>query len=219
MILGAVMFAIGAIMTFSGNKTKVESTSVKTQTTVIDKQVPAVEEQSPISIKEPSSADKDSKKKGNDFEDYVANVLNSNSLTIKEWNKGTVTDEGAFSENALNPDMFVSDQETKINLNYWIECKFRSDLGKGGFRLKDYQMERYSDIQKSSKRKILIALGVGGSASNPERFYVIPLDSLKRFKHIPDKYLSHYVIENPRQNLRKHIRDYFFNDVFKKDKK
>lgn len=204
MILGAVIFTIGAFMTFSCNKGKMETRS---------------EEQPEITEPTTASAETVSKKKGNDFEDFVANVLNSNSLIIKEWNKGTVTDEGAFSENALNPDMFVYDPETKINLEYWIECKFRSDLDKGEFKLKDYQLERYSDIQKSSKRKILIALGLGGNAANPEKFYLIPLDSIKRFKHIPDKYLSHYMVMDPRQNLKIHIRNYFFNDVFKKDKK
>ena len=225
MLLGVVIFAVGAVMTFSCNKDKNKAESETLQQTCTNDRSDLNKHEfnsdgKPLND-EPvtASAETDSKKKGNDFEDFVANILNYNSLTIKEWNKGTVTNEGAFAENALNPDMFVSDPETNINLEYWIECKFRSDLDNGEFKLKDYQTERYSDIQKSSKRKILIALGVGGNASNPEKFYIIPLDSIKRFKHIPDKYLSHYIVVDPKQNIKSHIRNYFFNDVFKKGKK
>lgn len=51
---------------------------------------------------------------------------------------------------------------------------------------------------------------------SPEKFYLIPLDTLSRFKRVGHKFLPHYIIENPRQNLRNHMHDWFYNDVFKK---
>lgn len=211
MIIGIVIFAVGLSMTLFGNSTndKEPKISVKNKIETVANNVNPDRER-------PDSSLNDPKKKGNDFEDYVANILKSNSIRIKEWNKGTVTDEGAFGENALNPDMFVSDKEGKVDLEYWIECKFRSELGREGFLLEEKQVNRYWSIQGASQRKILIALGLGGQAKEPKEFFLIPLDSLKRFKHIPEKYLSHYSVENPRENLKSHVRNYFFQDVFKK---
>lgn len=63
---------------------------------------------------------------------------------------------------------------------------------------------------------VLLAVGVGGAPDSPEKFYLIPLDTLSRFKRVGHKFLPHYIIENPRQNLRNHMHDWFYNDVFKK---
>lgn len=46
---------------------------------------------------------------------------------------------------------------------------------------------------------------------SPEKFYLIPLDTLSRFKRVGHKFLPHYIIENPRQNLRNHMHDWFYN--------
>lgn len=205
MVIGAVVFAAGAVMTFTGRREEPADPPSNPPTV-----------RNTDTLKSRSDGMEDSKRKGNEFEDFVADILKANSLTIKEWNKGTVTDNGAFGENALDPDMLVIDRQTKINLEYWLECKFRSSIPSGGFELKDYQMNRYADRQRDSKRKVLVALGLGGSPDNPERFFIIPLDSLLRFKHIPEKYIVKYQVEDPKQNLKRHIRDYFFDAVFKK---
>ncbi|MBD5185150.1 MAG: hypothetical protein HDS92_00930 [Bacteroidales bacterium] len=223
MIIGGLIFAVGVAMTFT--KAAPEDT-VNPSTTEVSSEKPAMAEvsakpshpQAESTQSEPQAKD-DSKSKGNDFEDYVANILKANSITIKEWNKGTVTYEGAFGENALNPDMFAVDKETKLGLEYWIECKFRSYLTSEGFKLDEKQLERYKRIQKSSKRKILIALGLGGEASSPERFFIIPLDSLVENKHIQKQNLADYQLYNPKKNLKEHVRNYFFKEVFKNSKK
>lgn len=229
MISGAIIFAVGLIMTITADKPAEKSVEFTNPSTTVDRDIKKntkqvtddqrvripqetmlTQEEAKPEVKE------DPKEKGNKFEDYVANILKDNSIRIKEWNKGSVTSEGAFGENALNPDMFVADKTDSMNLEYWIECKFRSSIPEKGFELEQYQIDRYSAIQGKSKRKILIALGLGGSANNPDRFFIIPLDSIKRFKHIPEKYIINYRIDNPKANFKKEIRDYFFNEVFKK---
>ena len=163
MVIGAVVFAAGAVMTFTGRREEPADPPSNPPTV-----------RNTDTLKSRSDGMEDSKRKGNEFEDFVADILKANSLTIKEWNKGTVTDNGAFGENALDPDMLVIDRQTKINLEYWLECKFRSSIPSGGFELKDYQMNRYADRQRDSKRKVLVALGLGGSPGNPERFFYHP---------------------------------------------
>lgn len=214
MIIGAMIFAVGAALTFK----KPEEKKVNEISSVVPHQSQPSEPEAQDPKQQEQVID-ENKKKGNDFEDYVANILNANSLTIKEWNKGTVTEDGAFGENALNPDMFIVDNGTQVGLEYWVECKYRSYLTNDGFKLDESQIERYKQTQKQSKRKILIALGLGGSASNPERFFLIPLDSLVRYKHIPEKYIVRYQVEDPKWNLKEYVRKYFFEDVFKKTNK
>lgn len=205
MIAGGLALIAGIFLTFLNNKNS-DTDEVKEVKSSLQ----------PGQIKHAEKSD--SKTKGDNFEDYVANILKANDIRIKEWNKGTVTEQGAFGENALNPDMFLIDHTGSMDLEYWIECKFRSTIPEAGFELEQHQVDRYSEIQKDSKRKILIALGLGGSAEDPDRFFIIPLDSLKRFKHVPEKYITNYLISNPEKSLRGHIRNYFFNDVFKKSK-
>lgn len=151
---------------------------------------------------------------GNDFEGYVADILKSSGLKIKEWNQGSTSPGGAYGENELKPDFLISHNFGKFDVVYWVECKFRSYIPSKGFELKKYQVDRYKSIQAESKRKVVIALGVGGEASNPSEFYLVPLDSLIRYKHIPAKYLIDYKLENPTSSFAKHIKDWFKIDVF-----
>lgn len=156
----------------------------------------------------------DSKQKGNDFEGYVADLLKTNSIKISEWNQGATSPGGAYGENELKPDFYVSHNAGRMTLEYWVECKFRSSIPASGFELKDTQAQRYKELQGTSRKKVLITLGVGGNAGSPDRLYIVPLDSLLRYKHIPQKYLDNYAVSLSEYD--KHIREYFFDEVFKK---
>ncbi len=39
-------------------------------------------------------------------------ILKANGIRLKQWNQGTTSPEGAFAENELNPDFFVSQNLT-----------------------------------------------------------------------------------------------------------
>lgn len=171
-----------------------------------------------VTSKSDTVSETDPKEIGNDFEGYIADMLKANSIVLKEWNQGTTSPEGAYAENELNPDFRVIQKSDRGSLEYWVECKYRTRLQREGFRLDDYQLKRYESIQRGSKRKIIIALGVGGSPKAPTNFYLIPLDTISRFKRIGHKFLPHYALENPRENFKSHMGDWFYNEVFKKNK-
>lgn len=159
------------------------------------------------------------KQKGNDFEGMMADILKASGLRLLEWNQGTTSPGGAYAENGLKPDFLVHQNARGMELRYWVECKYRSSLPANGFYLKDYQSERYQKIQKESKRKVVVVLGVGGSPDSPDKFYVIPLDTITRFKRVGHKFLHHYNLESPRANFAGHMSSWFFNEVFKKANK
>ena len=156
------------------------------------------------------------KQKGNDFENWMADILKASHFRLLEWNQGTTSPEGAYAKNELNPDFLVLQNAGDSDLCYWIECKYRSSLSRKGFYLKDYQLDRYRKIQKKTKCKIVIALGVGGRPDYPDKFYIIPLDTIVAFKRIGHKYLPNYSLDNPRTNFAGHMSSWFFNEVFQK---
>lgn len=159
------------------------------------------------------------KQKGNDFEGLMADILKASGLRLLEWNQGATSPGGAYAENELKPDFLVCQNARGMELRYWVECKYRSSLPANGFYLKDYQSERYQKIQKESKRKVVVVLGVGGRPDSPDKFYVIPLDTITRFKRVGHKFLPHYNLESPSAKFAGHMSSWFFNEVFKKANK
>lgn len=240
-IVGGILLILGAIMTFGHSDSESKEKDFATATsTVIPNTTDNEQEENKIgstnisqventvindntendtlsSFSENKNA-KTAKEKGNDFEGHFADILKASSCRLLEWNQGATSPGGAYAENELNPDFLVAQNARGMELKYWVECKYRSTLPKEGFTLKDYQLTRYNDIQKKSKRKVIVALGTGGSSEAPEAIYLIPLDSLTRFKRIGHKYLSNYLLHNPKQNLSSHMESWFFNEVFTKSK-
>lgn len=174
-------------------------------------EVTTVADATPVTTRSDEDA---AKRKGNDFEGFVADVLKSNSIAIKQWNQGAITESGAHAEDIYNPDFFVSQKCEGKDIEYWVECKFRSSIPASGFELEERQVERYRRTQGSSKRKVVIALGLGGEAAKPDAFYIIPLDSLVRFKHIPQKYLDGYGLAMPESGFALKMQHWFINEVF-----
>lgn len=163
----------------------------------------------------PQKPEQSSKEKGNDFEAYLADIFKANNLAIKEWNQGTVTDNGAMGENALRPDFHIEQPGKRSNIDYWIEAKWRKRIGDDNFTLRPDQLERYKSFQRSQRRKVIICLGVGGTPKEPTALFVIPVDSMTN-EGLSFDDLTFFRVQNPKTNLPSHISDWFFNKVFKK---
>lgn len=158
---------------------------------------------------------KSPKEKGNDFEELIADIIRYNGLRIKQWNQGTVTKNGTIGENALNPDFFVEQSTDKKPIEYWIECKWRASLYADKFSLERYQYDRYRKIQRESKRKIILAIGIGNEPSDPKEMFFVPLDSISDGEISKDE-MKHFFLSNPKAHLSKRMQNWFFNEVFKR---
>ena len=119
-----------------------------------------------------------------------------------------------MGENALRPDFFLSQEINGKPVQYWVEAKYRSKIGEFFF-LQDYQFERYKKHQRESKRKIIIAIGVGGIPSSPHSFYFVPLDILEDGKVSRDV-MKTYFLSNPVRDFPGRMERWFLNEVFKK---
>lgn len=167
-----------------------------------------------IEEKPDKKTEQSAKEKGNDFEEVLANMFRKNKIRILEWNQGTVTKAGAMGENALRPDFFLSQEINGKPVQYWVEAKYRSKIGEFFF-LQDYQFERYKKHQRESKRKIIIAIGIGGTPSSPHSFYFVPLDILEDGKVSRDV-MKTYFLSNPVRDFPGRMERWFLNEVFKK---
>ena len=81
-------------------------------------------------------------------------------------------------ENNSYPDLLIEEAETKRRIA--IECKWRNHINDAS--MKDlFLSEQLSTYQKFSEEKCLpvfIVLGIGGSPSDPNNVYIIPLEKV-----------------------------------------
>lgn len=161
----------------------------------------------------------DSKSKGNEFENFVANFFTDrNKYTVLEWNQGQTSSQGVYAKADENPDFKIEHKlSDDFKITYWVECKYRSSFNSDAVIIKDYQLNRYRKIQRESHRKVLVAIGVGGTPSSPKSFYLVPLDSIDGEKISFDD-LKPFYMSSPKERYDYWVTSYFRNKVFKKAK-
>lgn len=223
-VLGVVLINIGIYRIISQNKTKQISESqskiavVEDETPIAevyedqeDKVYPTTTEES----EEKSSKDL-AKERGNAFEDFVCNLLSDWRLKLLDRTQDAVSSGGVVAESCKNPDLHVEQKRGEGKpIDYYLECKYRSNWKDGAVTFEDWQFDRYRKFQKDNKRKVLIALGVGGTPDNPKTFMIVPLDSIQdnTIKQIK----TQYVVQPTSSSLIEYMNDYF-TTVFDKAK-
>lgn len=139
-----------------------------------------------------------SKQKGNDFEEYMIQLLGKQK-DIKF--VGKVSD---YHKNGISA---LENREPDLKFKYnavpfAVECKWRKSFGNGSISwAKDRQIKNYNDYQKTKKEKVYIALGVGGEAGKPEHLYLIPLSRLK-YETFKENYVADFEIEEDAEILK-----------------
>lgn len=242
-IAGAVLIAVGVIRIVSEQRKEVASTvqtfNVAPKPTpeirVVEREVvkyvevpvssPAASQSEPPAQSEPAACSTppqlSAKEKGNSFEDYVANLFKDrNVFSVLEWNQGQTSSEGVYAENDKNPDFKIQQTLSDgFKLTYWVECKYRNHFDSADcIVIKNYQLSRYRKIQRESRRKILVAVGIGKEPNSPSQFYLIPLDSITG-EEISKDDLRPFYMSTPATQFAPRTADWFQNQVFKKKRK
>lgn len=157
------------------------------------------------------------KEKGDLFEDFTVNLLADWRLKLLDCTQDKMSSAGVVAESCKQPDLHVQQKRGKSNIDYYLECKYRSDWYNGTIAFDDWQIKRYRDFQRGSHRKVIIVLGVGGTPSKPSTLMLVPLDSIKDGS-IKKAWVSNYAIQPNTESLINYM-DNYFNEVFESSRK
>lgn len=152
-----------------------------------------------------------SEMKGRLFEKFVVQLTSDSSrFTRLNWSSDKYVD-GIYSLDTLMPDLYLRHRLDFGTVEYYVECKYRSSLPDGILDINS-QMRRYHRlIAVNGMGELFIAIGIGGSPSKPEHFYLIPSRMIKKDEviHI-DNYIKCLCPQNP-EGFHNYINNYFSN--------
>ncbi len=155
--------------------------------------------------------------KGRMFEEFVVRLTSDTSrFTLLNWSSDKYVD-GICSLDTLMPDLYLRHRLDSETVEYYVECKYRFSLPDGVLDINS-QLCRYRHmISTDTKKELFIAIGLGGSPSEPELFYMIPSRMIKKNNviHI-DHYTKCICPKNP-EGFHDYINHYFFKRVFNKN--
>ncbi|MDE6547871.1 MAG: hypothetical protein K2L22_02630 [Muribaculaceae bacterium] len=119
-----------------------------------------------------------SKWKGRRFEEFIVSLCSDRScFTLLSWRSDKAAGE-LYPIDNLMPDLCLRHRSKDGNVEFYIECKYRSSLHDDMLDINS-QLDRYRQmISENANHKLFIALGLGGHPSNPETFYLIPDESI-----------------------------------------
>lgn len=130
---------------------------------------------------------------GNTFEDYVADMFDSDKFELTH---RTLTNEdtgGKFVKSMVLPDLGFREKST--GRRFWVECKFRSkteDLGDIVW-CTDNQLRNYKRTHYKYREPVFIMLGVRGTVLNPNKVYCLNLERINFTKLFYSTYSTNQV--------------------------
>lgn len=152
-----------------------------------------------IKIAEPFAQEfsdvKSDKEKGDDFEKYVVQKFSKSYFSVLEWT-GDKFVNGTYAQSNRNPDFTLKFKMKNIDVDFSVECKYRSDYYKNGVEwCSDKQIEFYKSFANEKKRPVFVVIGLGGKPNSPEELFIVPLSEMKNtFVH--KSFLQAYKKEN-----------------------
>ena len=153
-----------------------------------------------------------SKEKGDEFEDFTINLLADWRMKLLRRTQDKMSSGGVVAESCKEPDLHIEQKRGNSKVDYHLECKYRSIWTNEAVTFDDWQIKRYREFQKAQKRKVLIALGVGGTPGKPQTFMIVPIDSIKG-NTIRKVDVSKYAVSPTSDGLAEYI-DHYFDEVF-----
>lgn len=221
-IVGAFMLIIGIVLVASKSadvEQPQEELNLHPEVVVVEKEVHytvtvqsepevRVDNDSPEKLENTNNT---SKEKGDAYEDFVVNLLADWRLTLLDRTQDAVSSAGVVAESCKNPDLHVQQKRGKRNIDYYLECKYRSNWNDGKVTFEDWQLDRYRQFQRDNQRKVIFALGVGGTPSAPATFMLVPLDSVKG--NAVKQIYTQYAVQ-PNSTALVEYMDTYFTKVF-----
>ena len=142
----------------------------------------------------------ESEEKGRAFEEYVVSHFNKKYFTLKEW-RGDKYYEGNYAESNRYPDMEYEFSLGDKIVSFAVECKWRSKFKNEQIQwATEEQADIYRKFEKEKDMPVFVVIGVGGSPSDPERVYAVPLKALK-LSIAKEDYIRDFMREDKEKNF------------------
>lgn len=152
--------------------------------------------------------------KGRQFEQFVVSLCSDKSrFNLLAW-RGDKISGSTYAAETLLPDLHLRHRLDAAEVEYLVECKYRSSWGEDGIDLSS-QYVRYHFAAKNSGKELFIALGVGGTPSNPDEFYMVPGRMVKLDKKIDRDRFIKCVRPKNSDGFHNYINHFFNKRVFK----
>lgn len=112
------------------------------------------------------------------FEQFVVKNFDPNYFKLINW-RGDKYIDGHYPLSSFDPDLDYVYQDAARKESFAVECKWRKDFGNNTVTLaEERQLNNYRQYQNTKSYPVFIILGVGGSGSQPESIYIIPLNEV-----------------------------------------
>lgn len=156
--------------------------------------------------------------KGRQFEQFVVSLFADKSrFNLLAW-RGDKISGATYAAETLLPDLRLRHRLDVAKVEYLVECKYRSSWGEEGIDLSS-QYVRYHFAAKKSGLELFIAIGIGGSPSNPDELFIIPGRMVKLDKKIDRARFIKCLCPKTPEGYHNYINHYYNKHVFKKNKK
>jgi hypothetical protein len=175
MITGSILLVIGLIVFNLSAKDKKQATNGSESDKIVGVEKNSIHEPKEMKIKTFDSPEK----KGYDFEKYIVQKFDKKYFKIKEW-AGDKYINGIYAETTVYPDVLFEFKLNDVTKHFAVECKWRNHINKNGIEFASTaQLDRYRKYEITKEIPVFVAIGIGGTASNPEHLYIIPLKKVK----------------------------------------
>jgi hypothetical protein len=131
---------------------------------------------------------------GREFEEYIISLFNERHFKLKKYRKSEDFN-GKYIDDASHPDLEMELVFTVARkYRFAVECKWRREFKTSGYIewANDAQICKYRIFQDQTRIPVFIAIGIGGTAKNPEKLFVTPLNNICERNHVHESELILY---------------------------
>jgi hypothetical protein len=121
--------------------------------------------------------------RGDEFECFLRReVFPAARYDILRKTHGYTVNKDDFVESTKEPDFLFRDRAS--GREFYVEAKYRSGFYRQGVDwCKEYQLQRYRALDRETP--VLVAVGVGGTASRPDSLYLFPVRGITYTRLFP----------------------------------
>lgn len=193
-VIGAILIAVGLYLSFNPKSEEDATSELRTTTDSL------------LSV--PNDSLSDNERKGQQFEDYIISRFSPANYSLVE-KVNDYSSRHHTTERSKYADLVFRKKDT--NEEFAVECKYRSgwldSQGKKVILWVDQKkIDDYNQFSNDRGIDVIVVFGVGGTPSQPEEVYALPLRLLQKPLPQNQDFLRKYRVPDGalEYNTRKH---------------